>query len=481
MTRRLVLSYLAIAVFVLLVLEVPLGISYARSALERRTVDLERDAGVVASFVEDGLEHGTPVTLPDWLAMYPAEAGVRVLVTDREGITVLDSDAPVDAPRDYSTRPEIVAALEGRRDAGTRYSETLGQDLLYVAVPVSSGGVVHGAVRLTHPRTALDASIRDNWLLLGGIALVVLAVTGVVGVLIARSVTRPTRELEHAAAQLAAGDLDARAPTDAGPPELRDLADRFNHMAARLGELIATQRDFVADASHQLRSPVAALRLELENLAELAGSRGELAEGLERAVGSTRRLGRIVDGLLMLARTEASDRHVEAMDVPTVVRDRASGWRPLADERGVLIDVDVRQEHVTALGATEHLAQILDNLLANALEVAPSHSVVRLTVDTTPTHVEVHVVDHGPGMSAEQRARAFDRFWRSPTARPGGGSGLGLPIARRLARAGGGDLLLETSPGHGVDATVLLPRDRAGTATGIRDRAVAASPRRTGA
>lgn len=454
MSRRLVASYVAIALVVLLVLEVPLGVGFARSALDRRTIDLERDAGVIAAFVEDALEVDRPVDAPAWLRDYPRDTGVRVLVTDRDGITVLDSDAPTPEPRDYSSRPEVAAALAGARASGTRHSTTLGEDLLYVAVPVTSGGVVHGTVRLTHPRTALDAAIRDNWLLLGVIAVVVLGLTAVVGVMFARWVARPTREIEQTTSALADGQLDARAPTDTGPPELRRLGVGFNAMATRIGDLIAAQRDFVADASHQLRSPLAALRLELEDLREEADP--HLVEGLERAIGETHRLGRIVDGLLVLARADTSEADPERIDVAAVMRERVELWEPLAAERGV--QLQPRLEAAQASAIPEHLDQILDNLLDNALEVAPSDSVLRMTTTVTPTSVEIHVVDEGPGLSAGARERAFDRFWRSPDASAGSGSGLGLPIAQRLARSNGGDVRLDDAESGGVDAVVVLPR-----------------------
>lgn len=454
MTRRLVLSYLAIVAIVLAVLEIPLGINYARSQRATLVTNLERDAVVVAGLVEDQLQGGVRPVRAD-LGAYVRQTGIRVVATDADGVSVLDTDGDFAVDRDYSTRPEIATALDGGRASGTRRSETLGQDLVYVSVPVASGGEVHGAVRITYPGAELDARVRRNWLLLAAVAAGVLATTTVVGVVLAGWVTRPTRELGAAVADVAAGRLDRRAAEDTGPPEIRDLAARFNTMAARLEELIQSQRAFVADASHQLRSPLTALRLELENLADGPTDRIDPAS-LDRAVDETRRVSRILDGLLLLTRAEGVRPDLVTVDVAAVVADRVRAWRPVAEEAGVSLHGPPTAAH-SAVAVDGHLDQVLDNLFDNAIEATPAGGAVRIDVlSARSDRVDVTVEDDGPGMDDEDRARAFDRFWRASTARPGAGSGLGLPIARQLARASGGDLVLEGRDHGGLRARVVL-------------------------
>jgi signal transduction histidine kinase len=179
---------------------------------------------------------------------------------------------------------------------GTRGSQTLGYGILYVAVPVASGGKVHGAVRITYPTSRLDERIRHYWLALAGIAAIALAVATLVGLRFARWVRRPLEQLEEAAARAGAGDLDARAVVPEGPPELRALALRFNDMVARLDGLITAQRDFVADASHELRTPLTALRLRLENLEWQVTDAGRA--GITAAMTELDRLSKLVDSLL---------------------------------------------------------------------------------------------------------------------------------------------------------------------------------------
>jgi signal transduction histidine kinase len=454
-TRRLLLSYLSVAVFVLIVLEIPLGISFAQAERDRLTTSVERDAQVVGSLVEDQLQFDAPEVDPQ-LGEYPQHSGSRVLIVDRAGRTVHDSDAPGDPDaldRDYSTRPEIIDALAGERSTGTRPSETLGHGLLYVAVPVASGGTVHGAVRITYPTSALDARILRNWLVLAGIAIVVIASTALVGTGIARWVIRPTRQVELAVGHFATGDLDVRAPADNGPPEARELAQAFNAMADRLARLIRSQQAFVSDASHQLRSPLTSLRLELEEL-ELDADR-ELREGIHRAIGETLRLSRLVNDLLALARADTDAPQPIMQDATSVLAGRLAAWRALATEQGVELVLDAKGP-LTVRIVQGHLEQIVDNLLDNAITASPVGGTVCIRTMDRGERAEIHISDHGRGLDDQGRLRAFDRFWRAPNAAPGTGSGLGLAIARQLAHLSGAQVELHSPTDGGTDAVITL-------------------------
>jgi len=457
--RRLLLSYLAVAVLVLALLEIPLAISYADNERTDLTHKVERDAIALSTLVEDSLELGTtvPARVSAVARSYTRDTGGRVLVVDRSGREIVDS-APTGS-RDFSSRPEIARALAGEVATGTRRSRTLGHDLLYVAVPVASGGVVHGAVRISYPTSAVDSRIRRYWTLLAIIAAGVLAASALVATVLSRWMTRPLGRLEGAAATIGAGDLSVRATVE-GPPEVRRLAETFNTMTVELDQLVRSQDAFVADASHQLRTPLAALRLRLENLdRDVAGpGKGEL----EAALAEVERLSTLVDGLLALARADRAGKAPEQIEVGRVVDERLAAWHAFADERGVAL-----RQHVSGdafLFATPgRLEQVLDNLLANALDASPRGTAITVSADVVGTWVELHVADEGTGLSADERDRAFDRFWRAP-GRDGEGSGLGLAIVRRLAEADGGSVELRESRADGLDAVVRLPSARAGKA-----------------
>ena len=236
MTRRLLLAYLTITAFALVVVVVPLGLPFASRERARLLFDLERDAEAVSSRSEDALEGSRSPDLEGVFADFDV-AGGRIVVVDDEGLTVADSAPDTPLGRDYATRPEIAAALNGERVSGMRHSETLDTDLAYVAVPVASGGTVHGAVRITLPSSAVDDRVRSTWIRLGLLSVVVLATVGGVGLLLATSVTRPVLQLEEASKRLAEGDLGARVGEIHGAPELVALGQQFDATAERLAVL----------------------------------------------------------------------------------------------------------------------------------------------------------------------------------------------------------------------------------------------------
>ncbi|MGY1708587.1 ATP-binding protein [Geodermatophilus sp. SYSU D00758] len=454
MTRRVLASYLTITAVVLAVLVLPLGLVVADHELDALFAALERDATSVAAAVEDDLEARTRPRIDTLLTGYAAGGG-RIVVVDRTGTSQADSAHIGAAGEDFTNRPEFTTALSGERATGTRTSETVGGDLVYVAVPVTSGGQVHGAVRVTYPIAELDQRIRAAWTWLGLLSVVVLLVVTVVGAVLARQVTRPVRRLEDAARDLADGRLDTRVPVPAGPPELRSLAGTFNRTADRLERLLASQRRFVADAAHQLRTPLTALRLRLENLARHLPPGQE--PRLQAAVDETDRLARLVESLLVLTRADAGAAAPVPVDVAEVVAGRLEVWRSVAEQRGVRLGADPGAD-AAVLAVPGALEQILDNLISNAIAASPPAGTVQVTVAApSPGSVDVAVTDEGPGLLPEQQERAFDRFWQAPGA-TGTGFGLGLAIARRLAEAGGGTVELRPAPsGRGLRALVRLP------------------------
>lgn len=460
MTRRLVATYLILAAVVLVALEVPLGVINERGQRRDLQQRVERDAVALAALVEDTLQSGArpgDVTLTGIVREYGAATGARVVVVGPGGRALADSDpGGRELGRDFSTRPEIAAALEGRVATGTRRSDTLDTDLVYVAVPVASGGSIHGVVRASVPTSRVDALVRRYWLILAGVGAIVLAGVALVGLWLARWVSRPVTDLRDAARRAGDGDLAVRAATDSGPDEVRDLSDAFNEMVARLEGLIASQERFVADASHQLRSPLTALRLRVENLQH--GADPATVEELDGAIGEVDRLSRLIDGLLAIARARAPEGARRPHEIDPLVAGRVEAWSAAAADRDVRLVADAASGRQADL-APGSLEQVLDNLIANALGVSPAGGTVRVGARADDGAVLVEVADEGPGMTDEERGRAFDRFWRG---REDGrsGSGLGLAIVRTLVEADGGSVDLTSPPAGGLRARVRLPARR---------------------
>ncbi len=458
MTRRLVLAALLIAAFVLLIVEVPLGLTYAGREQDRLLADVERDARVIAGLVEERIESGDTAGVTRIVERYSRQNGGRVVVTDASGRSIADSGGA--SARDFSTRPEVRTAMSGTQAVGIRSSSTLDEEVAYAAVPVVSDGRVTGVVRVSVPTTHLRDQIRDNWIRLVVLSLLVLTAAGTFGWLVARWAVAPVSRLEDGARRLAAGDLGGRTEVDRGPPELRQLSLTFDEMAARLEVLVRSQTAFVADASHQLRTPLTVLRLRVDSidaaLAEDPVDRDALSGDIEVVAGELDRLMRIVDGLLALARSETRST-IEVVDVVEVVRSAVQRWDALAAERDVALDLTAPTS-LAARAVAGSVEQVLDNLIDNAVEVAPAGSVILLAVAAVGSVARISVRDHGPGLTPAQRERATDRFWRAPAAPPGG-TGLGLAVVAELVGASGGELrLLAPDDGSGLVVEVDLPR-----------------------
>ena len=316
-----------------------------------------------------------------------------------------------------------------------------------------------GTVILARSTSSLNGDVVRLWVILGTIAVVAMIGAALLAFGLARWVSRPLAGLDTAAGRLADGDLAIRAVVDSGPPELRRLATTFNTMAGRLEALVHGNRAVIADVSHQLRTPLAALRLRLDLLAadpdpdpettghELAGALEELA-----------RLSRLVDGLLAVARAENVVPVPAAVDVAEVARERVVAWHPVADDRGIVLEAlgeggGRPRSSVLAWMGEGHLEQVLDNLIANALDALSAGGHVTVTTTATTAGARITVADDGPGMSAEDRERAFLRF---TTSNPNG-TGLGLAIVHRLVTSNGGTAKLTETPGGGLTAILEFP------------------------
>jgi len=459
--RRLVLSYLVLAALLLIALEVPLGILAANHERDAVRASARQDAAILAALAGPALHAESSdrgPDLDDLTSRYAIETGAEVTIVDRNGRTVTYQPAADERRRPDSTTDNSTAlrlALTGRTTMVSRRDE--GRPVEVAAVPVTdSEGHVVGAVQVSLPAAVAEHRIHLLVAALLAFAAGALIVVTVVGFVLSGSVVRPLSDLEGAVHALETGDLDARTEP-AGPPEIRSLGVSFNRMADQLGELITSQRRFIADASHQLRSPLAALRLRLEAIdsAEPEGSERHI----EAAVEEVGRLSRLVDGLLEIARVEGTRPQRSAVDVGEVLRDRVEMWEALAEERDVHLEIAASSDDLAAVAVPGHLEQILDNLLANALEVAPARSAIELQASRRSVDgrqlLAVDLDDAGPGMTEQQRHVAFTRFWQDDT-QPTGTTGLGLAISRQLARASGGDLTLDVSPRGGLRATVLL-------------------------
>ncbi len=446
MARRIVLTMLALIGALLVTTVVPLGLittGHERSSFRQDTL---LSARALAGLAEDRLADRPPAgAAAVTRALGQArQAGEQILVysAGRRLVTGTGGGAIPAAT--------LTSALHGRTIVDYQVD-----DRLRVTVPVlgDGGGAVVGAVVLSRSSAELEERVGVLWTWLAAVALAGLAGAAVAAIMLARWVSRPLSALDAAAQRLGGGALDTRSAAGHGPPEVRRLARNFNGMAGRLESLVHGNRATMADVSHQLRTPLAALRLRLDVLSQ--DSDRETAEELAGAQDEIARLSHLVDGLLALARAENVLIEPVSIRVDEVIQDRAAAWRPVAEERGVELHPSCAGP-VPAVAGQGHLEQILDNLLANALDAVPAGGHVQVSAASGADGARVVVADDGPGMTPRQQGMAFRRFVSSTP----GGAGLGLAIVHRLVTSNGGSASLSDTPGGGLTVTVSLPAER---------------------
>lgn len=372
----------------------------------------------------------------------------RIIVVDRAGALQLDSAQPgARVWADYSTRPEIVRALRGRAVQEQRESQSLDRPLLVTAEPVraTSGGEVAGAVRVSQDVAAIARAVWRGRLALFALGGVVLALGFGVALLIARRLARPLVALGEAAHRVADGDMTAAAP-EVGSREQQEVARAFNEMTGRLDRTLTAQQQFVANASHQLRTPLTGVRLRIEEARHDASP--ESAEHLDAATAEVDRLSDTINDLLTLSRAGERPQAARPVDLATLAEEAAERVRAAAarDGRAVQVDCDAA---ASVLADAADLGQVLDVFLENALQYG------RGDVELRVAGPVVTVADRGPGLApGEDDGRLLERFRRGSAGRAAPGTGLGLAIASALAAHWGASVVLRRRDGGGAIAVL---------------------------
>ena len=438
----------------LIAIGVPLAVSLRDRVDSEVRGQARSQADVVAASSSELLRPARRPALQRLVHVSAASVRGRVIVVDGRGRLIADS-AGAPSGRSYASRPEIRAALRGRPEQITRYSRTLGADILATAVPVLEHGRPHGAVRVTQSVAAVSRAVKTSILDLAALAGVVLLLALIAAALIAQQIARPIRRLDQAAHSVAGGDLDATVTVE-GSTEQRSLARTFNEMTQRIKRLLRVQQDFVADASHQLRTPLTGLRLRLEGLADRFRGDDRVTGELEAAMGEIDRLSLIVDELLILSRAGEHELPGEEIELADAANRAAERWRGAARERAIGLEVSSTDGAGVIWCARPDLDRSIDALLENALRYSPTGSTV--TIEAGADRIEV--LDEGPGLEPGEEEAVFDRFRRgSAGRRRPSGTGLGLPIARELTRQWDGEVTLAVRQGGGIRAAISFALD----------------------
>jgi len=325
--------------------------------------------------------------------------------------------------------------------AGKSYTEAApGGVAIFVAVSGIGPKQETAVIRTFVPNSRLRHGVVQAWLLLGLVAVGLLAMAVIVAAQLSRSLVRPLANVATAAERLAQGDLTARAPVE-GPPEIRQVSNGLNRLAARIGELLAHERETLADLSHRLRTPLTALRIDAESLSDDE-------EVTTRVIGDVDALTRTVNEIIAEARRPAGE-GTATSDATAVVGERAAYWRALAEDQERWMTVDLPPFSVPVRVAEQDLAACVDILLENVFAHTPDGTAFSVRASPrTAGGAWIVVSDNGPGFSHPDSSR---RGLSSA-----GSTGLGLDIARRIAEGSGGTLTLGRSPGGGGAVTIGL-------------------------
>lgn len=444
MNRRLVVSYVLLVAIAIAAFTVPVAFTLTKQLHDDTEISMRREADI-AVFLLSGGDAQSRQALVRLAEAYKKETPGRL-------------DALLVGPRAAAPLPLPPAAADQAFTAALSGHEWArwGIDGLVLAVPArDSGGNVIGAVRVSYPAAPLNQRLLQIWGFRAVLAAVVLIVAAVLGVLLARWLTRPFRELNRMALRLRDGDLTARAEAT-GPSETRTLAHTLNNATETIDTLVSSQRAFIADASHQLRTPLTALRLSLDNIA--LGVKDPLVHAdVDLATAEVVRMSRLVNGLLILARAQAMVGTPEPVRIVDLIAQRFDVWRAVAEDRRIALHADCADKDLLVLASPGNLEQTLDNVLSNALEVSPHGGVVTVSARRNREHAVLEVADQGPGMSEAERGRAFDRFWRGQGRTGQTSSGLGLSIVKQLVTDDGGTVALDRAAAGGLCVRISLP------------------------
>ncbi len=345
-----------------------------------------------------------------------------------------------------------------RFEGGVHVGVANGVEFAVVPLRDGTGGMLY-AVR-EEPGFLVSSTrfLFEFWWQLLGAGVVAAGIALVVARWLARGMTQPLRDMATAARHMERGDYRERVMTPSRD-EVGQLAVAFNRMAGELESLERLRRDLVANVSHELKTPISALRAHLENL--LDGVEKPEPETLQVMLAQSERLGRLVDQLLELSRLESGDvpMHRETLPLRPLVTRVLSEIEVTRANRDVDLSQEVPDDLPPVFADPERVYQVLFNLLDNAVRFTPSGGRITVTASRHNGSVDVAVADTGPGIGAEHLPRLFERFYRVDEARSrdDGGTGIGLAIARSVVEAHGGRIWAESEPGRGSTFTFELP------------------------
>ncbi|TCB98447.1 HAMP domain-containing histidine kinase [Micromonospora zingiberis] len=450
MRRRLLLISMPLLAVLFLAISVPAASAIAGRRTAHLVNDRTNDAARFSAAALDELADGDMRRLGAEFDHYAELFDTPLWLLDRERTLLYSADGtPPTAQGDRL----LDGVLSGQT---TSFGATVwpwGPDTITLAAPAGRDSQVIAAIVMEVPTGAVRTATWRDWGILAAALTAFMAVALYLLWPMSRWLLRPVAHLAHSADAVARGDLRSRAVADAGPPELRGLSQTFNRMVDTVATTLERQQQFVTDASHQLRNPLASARIAVENLRPYLDGGAEAELAYRDALADMDRMSALVGGLLTASSLQAAP--VRASSVAQLLERRAQRWRVECAERDVTLVVDVADAEV--IEPSGGLAMVLGELLGNALRLAaPQRIELRGRVSEAGRYT-LTVADDGVGLSGEEHQLATGRFWRSPRVQNLPGTGLGLNIVAQVVTDVGGRLTLRETPGGGLTVVLDLP------------------------
>lgn len=461
--QRILVTFLAIVLTGGVVQLIIAGRQLQLATLEFYQHHLETDALMIASTLSEPLEHyldgeGTR-EMQRLLASIQRDVAHDYVIVDRSyrvvGFTVDTGYETVDR---VPQTPELIGASEGRIGLDVRTGHD-GAEHLYIAVPVLYEGETLGFLVLSRLMQPAYDEVMRQWLQLGSTTLPVIGAVIIASLWLSGTISRPVQQLRNSALKMAEGDLSIRIES-AAQDEVGQLAQTFNYMAEQLDGLMKTQRSFVSNAAHELRTPLMTLKLRVEALEDDTLPPDDRTRYMQEIQQEVDHMAELVSSLLVLARIDEGrhKRNGSVTDTTSTLHDIARHWRIAAEQAGLACDPQIPNDLPDLPLTPNDLRLVLDNLLGNAIKYTAEGQVCFI-VEHAPGQVVMRVRDTGIGFAHEQAARMFTRFYRAEQARRDfDGNGLGLSIVQSILQQYGASITAESEgTGKGATFTVIVP------------------------
>jgi len=393
---------------------------------------------------------------------------LRITVIDKEGKVLADSEREASSMENHGDRAEFIEAVEKGLGQSTRFSQTLNYPMKYVAVRVADGEDVVGVVRIAVPESEVQLEMRELYraVMLGTAAAICIA--AIIAYVMSRGISQPIRQMREVAGAVAKGQFDSKALIK-GNDELGELAQSINAMSdelklkiERLKYLDTVRTDFVANVSHELKTPLTSIRGFVETLEDGAINNSNSARRFLAIIKKhAQRLGNIIDDLLRLSELESgSGIKMAELDLKGLIDEIVMGFGHALAVKQQRLSAEAPGGDFTIRGDRDRLEQVFVNLIDNAIKYTKEGGLITLRLAEADDYVIVTVEDNGIGIPTEDIERVFERFYRVDKARSRqlGGTGLGLSIAKHIVSAHKGGICIESAVNKGTKVLVTLPK-----------------------